>query len=76
VMSLPPDTVEVALENKCDICKDKNAKYYNTLYYIHICSNKCFEEFVVGYNREIEEIARKRLDPDEMKTIRKEKDDL
>lgn len=75
-MVLPPDTVEVAPENKCDICQDKVAKYYNLRYYIHICSDKCFEKFIVGYNKEIEEIARRRLAPDEMETVRKEKNDL
>ena len=78
-MNLPPNIVEVALENKCDVCKEKDAKYYNTAYYIHICSIECFEKFVVGYNREIEEIARKLLDPDgtdSTNTLRKEKNDL
>lgn len=77
-MSLPPDTIEVKPENKCDVCKKKDAKYYNIRFYIHICSNKCLEEFVAGYNREIEEISRRILDPDETGTIRKrkEKNDL
>lgn len=73
-MVLPPNIVEVSPENKCDVCKEKDAKYYNTTYYIHICSIVCFEEFIAGYNREIEEIARKLLVPDETDTIRKEKE--
>jgi len=64
-MNLPPNTIKVAPENICDVCKEKQAKYYNTTYYIHICSIECFEMFVVGYNREIEEISRKLLEPDE-----------
>ncbi len=64
-MILPPNTIEVKPENTCDICKCKDAKYYNLTYYIHVCSIICFEEFVAGYNREIEEIARKLLKPDE-----------
>ena len=71
-MILPPNTVEVKPENKCDVCEKKNAKYYNITYYIHICSIICFEKFVVGYNREIEEIARKLLKPDET-DVNKEK---
>ncbi len=73
-MILPLDTIEVKPENKCDICKEKDAKYYNLTYYIHICSITCFEEFVVGYNREIEEIARKLLKPDETDTMREKKE--
>lgn len=65
-MQISPDTVEVTPENMCDICQNKLAKYYNIRYYIHICSNECFEKFIAGYNREIEEIAQKRLDPDEV----------
>jgi len=72
-MTLPPNTIAVTLENKCDVCREKDAKYYNTTYYIHICSIACFEKFVVGYNREIEEIARIRLVPDETDTSRKDK---
>ena len=64
-MNLPPNTVEVSPENKCDVCKKNDAKYYNITYYIHICSIECFEKFVVGYNEEIEGIARKLLEPDE-----------
>lgn len=76
-MDLPLNTVEVKPENKCDVCKEKDAKYYNIIYYIHICSIECFEKFIVGYNREIEEIARKLLEPDETDTLRiKEKNDL
>ena len=74
-MNLPPNTVKVKPENKCDICGKKGAPYYNLTYYIHMCSIKCFEKFVKGYNREIEEIARGRLNPDEVDTkkLRKKK---
>lgn len=73
-MKLPPNTIEVAPENICDVCKEKLAKYYNITYYIHVCSIKCFETFVGGYNREIEEISRKLLEPDETDTLRKKND--
>lgn len=76
-MNLIPNTVEVALGNPCDVCREKGAKYYNTIYYIHVCSIECFETFVDGYNREIEEIARTLLGPDETNTLRKkDKNDL
>ena len=76
MMNLPLNTVEVAPGNKCDVCREKGAKYYNTIYYIHVCSVECFKKFVVGYNREIEEIARTLLDPDETDILRKERNDL
>lgn len=75
-MNLLPNTVEVASENKCDVCIEKGAKYYNITYYIHICSVECFEKFIVGYNREIEEIARERLVPAETNTLKEDKNDL
>jgi len=73
-MNLPPNTIEVAPENKCDICKENDAKYYNTTYYFHVCSVECFETFKKGYKREIEEIARKLLEPDESDPMRKKND--
>jgi len=74
-MDLPPNTVEVAPDNKCDVCGEELAKYYNVTYYMHICSVKCFETFVAGYNREIEEIARRQLKPDETTSLtRKERE--
>lgn len=77
MQALPPNTVKVKPENMCDVCREKDAKYYiPSPYYIHICSTACFEKFIAGYNREIEEFSRKRLAPDETDTIRKEKNDL
>ena len=64
-MNLLPNTVKVEPENKCDVCREKDAPYYNLTYYIHICSEECFKIFCEEYNREIDEIARKMLDPDE-----------
>ena len=75
-MNLPLNIVEVAPGNKCDVCKEKDAMYYNTTYYIHICSVVCFEKFVAGYNKEIEEIARTRITPDEADTLEKGNNDL
>lgn len=74
MMNLPPNTVKVEPENKCDVCRKKDAPYYNLTYYIHICSGECFEIFCEGYNREIDEIARKKLDPDETETLKKGRD--
>ena len=73
-MNLPPNTIKVAPANKCDVCKENDAKYYNTAYYIHLCSIKCFEKFITGYKREIEEISRKFLEPDESDSMRKKND--
>ena len=70
-MNLPPNTVKVAPENVCDVCGEKQAVYYNVIYYIHICSVECFETFIAGYNREIEEIARMRLKPDETTSLKR-----
>ena len=72
-MALPINTIKVKPENKCDVCKGKVAGYYNITYYIHICSTECFEEFIGGYNREIEEISRKLLAPDETEVTREKK---
>ena len=74
MMNLPPNTVKVAPENKCDVCREKDAPYYNLTYYIHICSCECFKMFCEGYNREIDEIARKKLAPDEVETLKKGRD--
>jgi len=63
-MDLLPNTVKVAPENICDICKKRKASYYNLMYYIHICSTECYEKFIEGYNREINEIAIKLWKPD------------
>lgn len=68
-MNLPLNTIEVKPENTCDVCNERVAKYYNTTYYIHICSIECFEKFIVGYNKEIEEISRRLLEPDELDKI-------
>ncbi len=76
MVNLPPNTVEVAPENKCDVCKENDAKYYNITFYIHICSIKCFEEFIIGYNRETDEIARDLQRPDGTSVMREKKDDL
>ncbi len=73
-MDLPPNTVKVAPDNKCDICEENAAPYYNTKYYIHICSVECFETFAIGYNRETEEIARDLHRPDGTSTMRKKND--
>ncbi len=75
-MDLPLNTVEVEPENKCDVCKEEIAKYYNITYYIHICSIACLKKFIKGYNREIREISQKFLEPDEGSILRKKKNDL
>lgn len=75
-MNLPLNTVEVAPENSCDICGKSGARYYNTKYYIHVCSIECLNTFIEGYNREIEDIARKVLMPDKLDNKVEKKDDL
>ena len=50
-------TKKVSPENKCDVCKEADAIYYDTTWYIHYCSTECFDKFVKGYNREIDEVA-------------------
>ena len=52
-----PNTIEVESTVKCDICKDKLAGYYNTDWYIHFCAVACYNEFVLRYNKEINDIA-------------------
>jgi len=73
-MNLPPNTNIVKPENKCDICKKEYAKYYNTTFYIHFCSIKCFNQFINGYNKEIEEISTKLLEPDNITKSEKNND--
>ena len=74
-MKLPENTFKVKPDNMCDVCKEKPAPYYNITYYVHFCSFACFDDFIVGYNREIEEIARKMLKPDETTSLtRKERE--
>jgi len=63
---LPENTVHVPLENKCDICKENLAPYYNLTFYIHFCSMECFEKFIEGYNKEIDSISIERLKPDDI----------
>ncbi len=54
---LPTNTTIISSKNLCDICGDNVASYYNCTWYIHFCSLMCFEKFLEGYNREIDEIA-------------------
>ena len=48
---------KVKPENECDVCKKKLAKYYNIVYYVHVCSEECWKLFLERYNIEIDEIA-------------------
>lgn len=61
---LPTNTVQVLPENKCDVCKENLAIYYNNTYYIHICSISCYEKFIEMYNKEIDDVTIERLTPD------------
>lgn len=63
-MKLPPNTNIVPPDHKCDICRNAYAKYYHMTWYIHFCSPQCFERFMTGYAKEIDQIALKRLSPD------------
>ncbi len=58
----PPGTLKVTLENPCDVC-NVPAGYYNSQWFVHICSVKCFKTFFKRYSKEIDEIAL------EMKTV-------
>ena len=53
----PKTTKSVSPDNKCDICNKEYAIYYDTQWYIHYCSMECFNQFIQGYNKEIDEIA-------------------
>lgn len=64
----PQNTVKVELENKCDVCRKKLARYYNLTYYIHICSLGCFEMFLEKYNVEIDSIALEIVHAKDLKT--------
>jgi len=55
--SLPPNTVRVPLDQKCDVCNNHFAGYYNLTWYIHFCSVACFNSFLAGYYNEIDSIA-------------------
>lgn len=59
-----PNCNIVSPENDCDVCRTKKAKYYNMKYYIHICGATCLEAFETAYNREIDDIAYRKLTPD------------
>ena len=63
---LPPNTTQVPLENKCDVCKEKLAGYYNATWYIHICSIACYENFLKFYNNEVDEFTIVQLKPDKL----------
>jgi len=53
----PPTSRKVKAENKCDVCKERLASYYDTQWYIHYCSEECLNTFLEGYYKEIDEIA-------------------
>jgi hypothetical protein len=55
---------EITTNCPCDVC-GKPAKFYDTTWYIHICSEECFDEFMDNYDNIINSIAIKRLEPDE-----------
>lgn len=63
----PLNTTKVPLKTKCDICQDKLAGYYNSNWYIHFCSLKCFESFLKGYYKEIDDIALEIKNADDLK---------
>jgi len=50
----------VAPDNPCDVCGNP-ARYYILDYYIHVCSEKCFENFAERMNQEINSFAIKKL---------------
>lgn len=64
--NFPANTSKVSPENKCDVCKDKLAGYYNSTWYIHVCSSECFKVFLTGYYKEIDDIALEIKNADEL----------
>lgn len=64
MFKLPPGTNEIGPGHTCDVCKEANAKYYNLIWYIHICSVECYETFIRMYNREIDDFIIVELQPD------------
>lgn len=48
----------------CDVCREKEARYYNLTWYIHICSIECLERFIELYNKEIDNFSIVKLKPD------------
>ena len=69
-----PNTVKVKLENKCDVCKENLAAYYNLTFYIHVCSKECWKKFIEEYYKEINEIAIEKQKPDKMDRLEKRED--
>ena len=65
-MILPPNTNKVASGHVCDVCQKNTAKYYNLTWYIHVCSEECFNKFIEMYNKEIDDVVIERLKPDDV----------
>lgn len=63
-MPLPPNTNKVGPGHICDVCREKEAIYYNLTWYIHICSLECLEIFFQRYNIEIDNFSIVKIEPD------------
>lgn len=50
--------------NSCDIC-GKSAVFYSTIWYIHICSQECYDFFVDKWNKNVDDVTFTQLKPDE-----------
>ena len=66
---LPPNVNKVKPEHTCDVCRKEKAKYYDSTWFIHICSMKCREIFIVNYNKEIEQSVIIKLKPDKSDAV-------
>lgn len=47
---------KVSPDSPCDVCQ-KPAGYYSTVYYIHICTEECYEVFEKRVTDEINRFA-------------------
>lgn len=52
---------EVKTDQKCDMCGAR-AKYYDTTWYIHVCSTECLVLFERKYDEEIGNMTREKLE--------------
>lgn len=49
----------------CVVCHTQ-ASYYSMDWYIHVCSTECLDTFISRYNKDIDNISIKRLEPDKL----------
>lgn len=65
--NLPSSVRKISTQDHlCDVCQVRCARYYDVMWYIHICSLKCLKEFIVRYDAEIDRFSITRLNPDDI----------